>query len=155
MRVLAWLREASAKRADNVNKFRRSKTLRPGDEVVVRDPRQRKAGGRTPYKQPYTDPALVLEVHGNKATLKAKDGRILKDIHLEDVLLVPENARSLEKEPLQIEEEDSTFLDDINVRRSPGQMLDDQGKSVEAQAKAASDARKKICLLYTSPSPRD
>ena len=101
--------------------------MRPGDEVVVRDPRQRKAGGRTPYKQPYTDPALVLEIHGNKATLKAKDGRILKDIHLEDVMLVPENARSLEKEPLQIEEEEGTFLDDMiqcptvtrsNVRRS-------------------------------------
>ena len=63
VRVLGWLRDSSAKRALTVNKFRRSKTLRPGNEVVVRDPRQRKAGGRTPYKQPYTEPCVVTEVH--------------------------------------------------------------------------------------------
>ena len=97
VRALGWLKENKTKRAESTNKFRRSKTLHPGDEVVVRDPRQRKAGGRTPYKQPYTEPALVLDVHGNKCSLKAKDGTVLKDIHLEDVMLVPESARNLEK----------------------------------------------------------
>ena len=144
--MLGWLRDSSAKRAENVNRFRRNKTVRPGDEVVVRDPRQRKAGGRTPYKQPYTDPALVLEVHGNKCTLKTKDGTVLKDIHLEDVLQVPENARNLEKEPLHFEDEDEKFLylDNIDTRRSPGMMLEDRGKSVEAHAQQFKEARRSV-----------
>ena len=60
VRVLGWLREASEKRANLQNRFRRNNSVQPGDEVVVRDQHQRKAGGRTPYKQPYTDPAQVL-----------------------------------------------------------------------------------------------
>ena len=48
VRVLGWLREASEKRASLQNRFRRNKSVQPGDEVVVRDQRQRKAGGRTP-----------------------------------------------------------------------------------------------------------
>ena len=144
VRVLGWLKESSAKRAELTNRFRRSKTLHQGDEVVVRDPRQRKAGGRTPYKQPYTEPALVLEVHGNKCSLKTKDGTILKDIHLEDVMLVPESARNLEKAPLEFEDEgdNSLMLDSLDHRRSPGLMLEDQGKSVEAQNKSFTDAKK-------------
>ena len=123
----------------------RSKHVMSGDEVVVRDPRHRKAGGRTPYKQPYTEPALVLEVHGNKCSLKAKDGSVIKDIHLEDVMLVPENSRNLEKAPLEfLDEGENLALDSIDVRRSPGLMIEDQGKSVEAQAKAFGDARKKM-----------
>ena len=66
VRVLGWMKDSSAKRADLANRFRRSKSVRPGDEVVLRDPRQRKAGGRTPYRQPYTEPAIVLEVLGNQ-----------------------------------------------------------------------------------------
>ena len=46
VRVLGWLRESSAKRAELANRFRRSKSIKRGDEVVVRDPRQREAGGR-------------------------------------------------------------------------------------------------------------
>ena len=60
-------------------------------------------------------------------------------------MLVPENARNLEKEPLQFDDEgESIVLDSIDVRRSPGLMLEDQGKSVEAQAKSFGDARKTI-----------
>ena len=145
VRVLGWIKDSSAKRAESVNRFRRSKTLRQGDEVVVRDPRQRKAGGRTPYKQPYTEPALVLEVHGNKCSLRAKDGTVMKDIHLEDAILVPENARNLEKAPLEFQDDDDfLLLDSADVRRSPGQMIEDQGRSVEAQAKSFAEARKKV-----------
>ena len=115
VRVLGWLKESSAKRASTVKKFRRSKTLRTGDEVVVRDPRQRKAGGRTPYKQPYTEPALVLEVHGNKCSLEGHDGTILKDIQSGDVMQVPENARNLEKEPLEFLDEGESFTLDIKM----------------------------------------
>ena len=103
VRVLGWLKDSSAKRADLANRFRRFKNIRPGDEVVVRDPRQRKAGGRTPYRQPYTDPAVVLELHGNKCSLRKRDGTRLDDVHLEDVMLVPESARNLEKPDLHIE----------------------------------------------------
>ena len=35
-------------------------------QVVLRDPRHRKAGGRTPYRQPYTDPGTVVEIHGEE-----------------------------------------------------------------------------------------
>ena len=97
------------------------------------------------YRQPYTEPALVLEVHGNKCCLKTKDGTILKDIHLEDVMLVPENARNLEKGDIEfLDEGEPVALDSIDLRRSPGMMLEDKGKSVEAQAKMISEGRKKI-----------
>ena len=136
VRVLGWLKKSSEKRAELANRFRRSKRVKVGDEVVLRDPRQRKAGGRTGYRQPYTEPALVEEVHGNKCTLRSKDGRKLTDIHLENVMLVPENARNLEKEPLVFEEDNEVALDTVEERRSPGEMLEDQGRRVEAQAKA-------------------
>ena len=55
VRVLGWLRDASEKRATLSNRFRRSKSVKPGDEVVIRDQRQRKAGRRTQYRQPYID----------------------------------------------------------------------------------------------------
>ena len=143
VRVLGWLKEARSKRAANTNKFRRSKTIRPGDEVVIRDPRQRKAGGRTPYKQPYTEPALVLKVYGNKCTVKDKNGMKLEQIHLEDVMLVPENARNLEKEPLIFEEEDDLLLDDVNRRRSPGEMLEDEGRRLEEHMRVFDENKRK------------
>ena len=45
VRVLGWLYEASQKRADLTNRHRRNKAIKAGDEVVLRDPRHRKAGG--------------------------------------------------------------------------------------------------------------
>ena len=145
VRVLGWLKASREGRASNTNRFRKSKVVRAGDEVVLRDPRQRKAGGRTGYRQPYTEPALVEEVHGNKCTLKTRDGTTLENIHLEDCILVPENARNLEKEPLVFEEDDEgVLIDDIETRRSPGMMIEDSGKRVEAHAKALTSAKKRI-----------
>ena len=141
---MGWLKDSSAKRAELANRFRRSKSVRPGDEVVLRDPRQRKAGGRTLYRQPYTEPALVLEVHGNKCSLRTRENKILKDIHLEDVMLVPETARNLEKQSLEFPEEENLYLDDADRRRSPGEMLEDQGRSVEAQADMYKEARNRV-----------
>ena len=57
-------------------------------------------------------------------------------MRLESVMLVPENARNLEKEPLVFEEDNEVALDTVEERRSPGEMLEDQGRRVEAQAKA-------------------
>ena len=81
----------------------------------------------TPYRQPYTDPAHVLNVHGNKCKLRLQDGRVLRDVHLEDVLKVPDNARNLEKDPLVFEDDDSLdFTSD--PKRSPGMMIEDRGQ---------------------------
>ena len=44
-KVVGWLHNSSVKRADLANRFRKEKKIVPGMEVVLRDPRQRKAGG--------------------------------------------------------------------------------------------------------------
>jgi len=131
VRVMGYLQKMSSDRAELANRWRRSKKLEPGMQVVLRDPRQRKAGGRTPYRQPHTDPCTILEVRGNKCKVRKADGTILPDVHLEDALLVPDNLQSLEKKPLEFEEEELTVED----RRSPGMMLEDDGKQVEAHNK--------------------
>ena len=59
------------------------------------------------------------------------DGRILRDVHLEVVLKVPENARNIEKEPLAFEDDDSlAFTSD--PKRSPGMMFEDRGQTPRA-----------------------
>ena len=72
-----------------------------GQQVVLRGPRQRRAGGRAIYRQPLTDPCVVTGNKGNKLSVRRPDGTEVHDVHLEDVILVPESVRSLEsKEPL-------------------------------------------------------
>ena len=59
--------------------------------------------------------------------VRKTDGSVVDDVHLEDVILVPESIRSLEtKEPLEFpEDEDHMTLGyDLNCRRSPGLMLE-------------------------------
>ena len=51
VRVLGFLRETSAKRAELANRFRCGKKPQVGQKAVLRDPRARKAGGRTLWKQ--------------------------------------------------------------------------------------------------------
>ena len=127
VRVLGWMQEKSRKRAELANRFRTSKQIQPGMQVVLRDPRHRKAGGRTPYRQPYTDPCEVLEVHGNKCTIRKPDGSTTENVHMEDVIIVPEGTKSLEsKEPLTFAEDDDYIgvREDLNRRRSPGLMVE-------------------------------
>ena len=50
VRVLTHLKASADKRQELANRFRKSKVVKPGMQVVLRDPRHRKAGGRTPYK---------------------------------------------------------------------------------------------------------
>ena len=61
VRVLGWLKESCMNRADLANRHRKLKTVNKCDEAVLRDPHQRKSGWRSPYRQPYTEQALVLE----------------------------------------------------------------------------------------------
>ena len=71
----------------------------------------------------------MLEVHGNECRARLQDGPVLADVQLEDALLVPENARNLEKQPLEFEEEDAVYLSS-DPKRSPGMMLEDQGEQL-------------------------
>ena len=66
-------------------------------QVVLRDPRHRKAGGRTAGRQPSSDPVTVVQVRGNQLTVKTQDGKILKDLRTEDALVIPEGARNFGK----------------------------------------------------------
>ena len=119
------------------NRHRRAEHYEVGDEVLYRDPRQRKAGGRTPYKQPYSDGARVVRLNGNKLTLRKADGSIVKDIHREDCLRVPHNSQNLEKAPLLIADDpESLEFETIDAKRSPGMMLEDGGESVRRLADA-------------------
>ena len=60
--------------------------------VVDRDPRARAAGGRTPWKQPMTEPLDVVAKDGNKLTLRALDGKLLKTCHIENCVIVSDEA---------------------------------------------------------------
>ena len=108
------------------NRFRKNKTIRVGDRVLLKDPRQQRAGGRTPYKR---TPYSIKEVHGNKATVTLADGSELTDIHVENMLQAPDDAVNLEnkREPLEFQESESFLLDDINQQCSLGEMLEDDG----------------------------
>ena len=58
---------------------------------------------------------------------------------------MPETARNLEKPEIRFEDpEEELTLDKLKERRSPGMMMEDQGRRVEAQSKAFQDARKKV-----------
>ena len=138
VRVLGWMQEKSRKRAELANRFRTSKMIQPGMQVVLRDPRHRKAGGRTPYRQPYTDPCEVLEVHGNKCTIRKADGSTTENVHMEDVIIAPEGTKSLEtKEPLTFLEDDDFIgvREDLNRRRSPGLMMEQKDDKKPAPMK--------------------
>ena len=92
-------------------------------------------GGRTPWKQPLTDPVTVKEVHGNKATVRLADGSELTDVHVENMLHAPDDAVNLEDQrvPIEFHDEESFLLDDISHHRSPGEMLEDDGNLRDAQ----------------------
>ena len=112
------------------------KQIHPGQKVVLRDPRQRKAGGRGPHRQPLTDPCEVVAVKGQKIRVRRPDGREISDIHIEDVIIVPDSTRDLERgteEDLSLdpEPEDSLEFQSSDLRRSPGMMLEDDGKAVQ------------------------
>ena len=126
VRVLAFLKTSQEKRAELANRYRKNKVITPGTSVILRDPRHRKAGGRAPYRQPYSDPCEVTETHGNKCTCKRPDGTLLYNIHMEDLLVVPDGTSNLEQHSWQFPDEDLEVApDDPAFRRSPGLMIED------------------------------
>ena len=136
--VVGRLAESSAKRAQLANRYRKVRTVRVGDRVVYRDPRSRAAGGRKAWKEPLSEPCVVESVSksGNKIAIRKSDGSRLDEVHVEDVVLLPESARDLERrEPLEFEADEpgEPLGEDINVRRSVGEMLESAGRPDESK----------------------
>ena len=91
-RVLKWYANSSEKRAKLANRFRKVREIQVGMRVVYRDPRVRAAGGRTPWKQPLSEPLAMEAVEGNKLKLRRKDGTLVYPAHIEDCIVVPERG---------------------------------------------------------------
>ena len=70
----------------------------------------------------------MLEVHGNKCTVKRADGTIVQNVHFGDALVLPTSVHDHERSPLQFEEAADEEYVDV-VRRSSGMMLDDGGRT--------------------------
>ena len=122
------------------NRWRKTKSLEPGDEVVYGDPRAKAAGGRTPWKEPLSNPCVVESVRGNRARLRRLDGTIVEDAHVKDMAVVPEEATNLERTPLNFEDDEGGPDREDDRRRSPGQMPSETASPPETagEEKAAS-----------------
>ena len=130
VKVTSHMKDAAQKRADLANRYRKGKDISEGQRVLLRDPRLRKAGGRGWHKEP-SAPGVIIEKHGNKCTIRRDDGTIVPNVHAEDVLIVPEATKDIEHPngPVTFEAEDDAVLD-IDLRRSPGQMIEDEGRAL-------------------------
>ncbi|CAK8988949.1 unnamed protein product [Durusdinium trenchii] len=139
VKVLGRYAASSAKRAERANRFRKVKVVEIGDLVVYRDPRLR-SGGRTPWRKQLSEPYRVVAQRGNRVDLESpveggvRGGtsssarRLLRDVHMEDLLLVPPDALEVEaKAACQFETEDSPM-----AVRSPGMMLEERGRATAA-----------------------
>ena len=124
-------------REDAANRYRKSKDFEPGDKVLYRDPRVKAVGGRSPWKEPLSDPAVVETVRGNKYALRRADGSTV-EAHAEDLLRVPTDARNYEREELVFDPEDEERGEDrLDARRSIGEMLRKTGGHSRLDADAA------------------
>ena len=127
--VLEYMSMTAEKRAELVNRYRRPKDVKIGSRVCIRDPRHRKAGGRTPHKKPLPEPVEVVEKSGSKIKCKKADGTLIEDIHLEDVLVVPQDAQDYEREDIRLgPDDDPLLIQDPDPRRSPGMMIEDAAR---------------------------
>jgi len=97
VRIAGWQAEASEKRAELANRFRKSKEVKIGDKVLYKDPRQKAAGGRTPWKEPLSGPWEVVGTNGNRLKLQKEDDKSEIEAHAEDVVIVPTGARETER----------------------------------------------------------
>ena len=58
-KVTGWYAATSEKRAELANRWRKTKVLEKRDRVIYRDPRAKAVGGRTPWREPLSDPCIV------------------------------------------------------------------------------------------------
>ena len=131
-KVTGWYAATSMRRAELANRWRKATSLEPGDKVVYRDPRAKAVGGRTPWKEPLSDPCIVEAVRGNRARLRRLDGTIVEEAHLEDVVVVPEEATNIERTPLEFQEGGGDPDREDDRRRSPGQMMSESSPEAES-----------------------
>ena len=96
---------ASAQSAARANRFRRPQHVSVGDLVAFRDPRGRSAAGRTPWKKTLTGPCTVVKVEGNRITLQGPDGAEYADVHLDNIVLLPDDVAQVPLPPLEIGED--------------------------------------------------
>ena len=127
-KVTGWHAATSDKRAELANRWRKTKVLSKGDRVIYRDPRAKAVGGRTPWKEPLSDPCVVEEVYGNRAKLRREDGTEVPEAHLEDIVVVPGTAKLLERDALDLEAPEP-----VEENRSLGQMIEAPDPPEQAQ----------------------
>ena len=119
-----------AKRAQELaNRHRPDKLIQSGDRVLWWDPKMTKErAGRTPWKRALVGPGTVLAAPGRRLDIRTDDGVIIRDAHLDDVLVIPDEVDDWEKEPLALGPGEPDRLP-----RSPGQMIEQAGRGVTPQ----------------------
>ena len=68
---------------------------------MYRDPRQKAAGGRTPWKEPLSGPWEVIDTTGNRLKLRKDEDKSEIEAHVE--VVVPHGAKEYER-PIIFEE---------------------------------------------------
>ena len=130
VRVLAFMKNASERRATQANRHRPLKEVEIHQHVLVRDPRLRKAGGRTPWKNPM-EPCEVVELRGpNRIIVKPFQSNEQREVHMEDVVLLPEDYNpGQDPEGWKFPDPEPLYSpEDLRFKRSPGMMLEQPQK---------------------------
>ena len=156
--VLELKRQQAMQRADLSNRRRVGKRVQEGDYVLVRDNRPHRTGGRTPWKSPMSEPALVLDVEGTKIKVRYRDGTE-REVHAERVLQIPGGYEDFERLRLQSEDQGTAGPGDHLTpepptegvvapepgrvgSRSPGQMIEDDGAAVRDHSREVAKVRR-------------
>ena len=59
--------------------------------------------GRTPWHRPLVGPGTVTRVENRRVELRTDDGLIIKNGHIDDMVVIPPDVDDFEKEPLEPE----------------------------------------------------
>ena len=115
--------------AELQNRHRSARAVRVGQRVLVRDPRLTQQGaGKLAWRRPLP-PGTVTEVDrsGRKATVRRDDGAVLKSVHVENLVDLPDEVDDWEsrlRQDLPAEgAAGEADRDTVESRRSPGQLL--------------------------------
>ena len=130
--VLQHLGREGRRSAALANRYRPSRQLHEGDHVLVSDPKLTKErAGRAPWKRPLGNYGRVIAVKGSKVDIRCADGVLLKDVHADWVVVIPQEVDDIERGTPIALEDDTDAPQSLDSRRSPGQMI-------EAAARGAS-----------------